>query len=47
MHGEAYVKEGLEAYEKNNQQRVLKGLLKTAQVLGYELVAKNSSPSVS
>ena len=46
-HGEAYVKEGLETYEKKSQQRMLKGLLKTAQALGYELVAKNPQKCVS
>ena len=39
-HGEAYVKQGLEAYEKKYQTRKLCALQKTAQRMGFELVPK-------
>jgi transposase len=37
-HGEAYVREGLEKYEKNYQEQRLKRLQKQAQSLGFHLV---------
>jgi transposase len=38
-HGEEYVRQGLEAYEKKYQQWRLKGLKKCAEALGFKLVA--------
>ncbi len=47
-HGEAYVRQGLEDYEKKFQERKLRALQKTATTLGFELVAKQPlAPSVS
>jgi hypothetical protein len=39
-HGEAYVRQGLDDYEKKFQKRKLHALEKTATALGFELVAK-------
>ena len=36
-HGEAYVREGLEQYEKKNQQRKLNALRKMAESLGLKV----------
>ena len=40
--GETYVSEGMEAYEKRYQERLLKNALKTARSFGYELVPKTT-----
>jgi transposase len=37
-HGEAYVRQGLEDYEKKHQDRRLKSLQKAARSLGFELI---------
>src|SRR5262249_13385210 len=37
-HGEAYVREGLEQYEKKNHQRKLKAVLKMAESLGLKVL---------
>ena len=37
-HGTAYVAQGLEEYEQQYQQRVVKSLSRKARDLGYELV---------
>jgi transposase len=37
-HGEQYVREGIEAYEKKHQQRKLNNILKTAAAMGFTLV---------
>jgi transposase len=37
-HGEQYVREGIEAYEKKHQQRKLNSLQKTASSMGFTLV---------
>lgn len=39
-HGEAYVREGLEAYEKKHRERKLKSLQKAAESCGFDLVQK-------
>ncbi|MGO8696845.1 MAG: IS110 family transposase [Limisphaerales bacterium] len=39
-HGEAYVRQGLEDYEKRHQDRKLSALKKAAIVMGFELVVK-------
>ena len=39
-HGEEYVRQGLDAYEKKFQERKLYALKKTANTLGFDLVAK-------
>jgi transposase len=39
-HGEAYVRQGMEDYEKNFQARKLSALKKTAAALGFELTIK-------
>ena len=44
-HGEAYVRAGLEDYEKKFQARKLRALEKTAQLMGFELVKKQTAPS--
>jgi transposase len=41
-HGEAYVRQGMEDYEKRHQDRKLFALKKTATTMGFELVAKQS-----
>jgi transposase len=47
-HGEAYVREGLEQYEKKNQQRKLKAVRKMAESLGLKLLEPQQlTPSVS
>lgn len=44
-HGEAYVRHGLEAYEKKFAERKLNALQKTATAMGFELVQKQTLPS--
>jgi transposase len=44
-HGEAYVRQGLEAYERKFQERKLYALRKTATALGFELIAKQQLAS--
>jgi len=44
-HGEAYVRQGLDDYEKKFQERKLSALQKTAKAFGFELVAKQALPS--
>jgi len=44
-HGEHYVQQGLEAYEKKYRQRLLHNLKKTAAALGFELTQKQQLPS--
>jgi transposase len=47
-HGEAYVRQGLEDYEKNFRERKLHGLRKAAVSMGFELVEnQQAAPSVS
>jgi len=43
-HGEAYVRTGMEAYEKKFQARKLCALQKAAKLMGFELVAKQTVP---
>jgi transposase len=44
-HGEGYVRQGLEDYEKKFQARKVSALKKTAKALGFELVEKQPLPS--
>ncbi len=44
-HGEAYVRQGLEDYEKKFKDRKLNALQKTAKTMGFELVQKQPLPS--
>jgi transposase len=44
-HGEAYVRQGMEAYEQKFQARKLAALRKTAKTMGFELVQKQSLAS--
>jgi transposase len=44
-HGETYVRQGLEDYEKKFHARKLQALQKTAAALGFELVHKQTFPS--
>jgi transposase len=44
-HGEAYVQQGLEAYENKYRERVLHNLKKTAASLGFELAQIKQSPT--
>jgi transposase len=44
-HGEAYVRQGLEAYEKQFQHRKLRALQKTAKTMGFELIPTQAVPS--
>jgi transposase len=44
-HGELYVQQGMEAYEKKYRQRLLHNLQKTAAALGFELTQKQSIAS--
>lgn len=47
-HGELYVQQGLEAYEKKYRERLLHNLKKTAASFGFELTQKQQlAPSVS
>ena len=47
-YGEAYVRQGMADYEKRFQERKLYALQKTAQVMGFQLVAKQpTTESVS
>ncbi len=47
-HGEAYVRQGMADYEKRFQERKLYALQKTANVMGFQLVAKQpTTESVS
>ena len=39
-HGEAYVRQGMENYENQYQNRKLSALKKSATAMGFELVAK-------
>jgi HPt (histidine-containing phosphotransfer) domain-containing protein len=43
-HGEHYVQQGLEAYEKKYRERLLHNLKKTAAALGLELTQKQPLP---
>ena len=44
-HGEAYVRQGIEAYEKQFQTRKLRALQKTAKTMGFELIPTQTVPS--
>lgn len=44
-HGETYVRQGLEDYEKKFKARKLNALQKTAKAMGFELVQKQALPS--
>jgi transposase len=44
-HGEAYVQQGLEAYENKYRERVLHNLKKSAASLGFELAQIKQSPT--
>lgn len=44
-HGETYVRQGMEHYEKQFQARKLYALRRTAKTLGFELVPKQTLPS--
>lgn len=44
-HGEAYVRQGMEDYEKKFQERKLYALKKTAKLMGFDLVAKEQAAS--
>jgi len=46
-HGEAYVRQGLEDYEKKFQTRKLNALQKAAKAMGFELISKPISHAVS
>ena len=46
-YGEAYVAEGMEAYEQRYRQRLLQNMIKTAKAFGYELVPKVTEAGVS
>ena len=47
-HGEAYVREGIEQYEKKNQERKLKAVRKMAESLGLKILEPQElAPSVS
>jgi hypothetical protein len=46
-HGEAYVRQGLEDYEKKFQARKLNALQKAAKAMGFELISKPISHPVS
>jgi transposase len=41
-HGEAYVREGMEQYEKKYQERKLKHLQRNAELLGFQLVQRQA-----
>jgi transposase len=43
-HGEAYVRAGMEEYEKKFRERKLHALQKTAKLMGFELVQKQAVP---
>lgn len=44
-HGEAYVRHGLETYEKQFHARKLRALQKSAKIMGFELVPTQTVPS--
>lgn len=44
-HGEAYVRQGLEDYERKFQERKLSALKKTAVLMGFDLVARHQAAS--
>jgi transposase len=44
-HGEAYVRQGMEDYERKFQERKMYALKKTAKLMGFELVALQAAPS--
>ncbi len=44
-HGETYVRQGMEDYEKKFQARKLAALQRTAKIMGFELVPKQTLPS--
>ena len=44
-HGEAYVRQGMEEYEKNFRARKLYALQKAAKTMGFELVPNQTLPS--
>ena len=44
-HGEAYVRQGIEAYEKQFQTRKLRALKKAAKTMGFELIPTQTVPS--
>jgi transposase len=43
-HGETYVRQGMEDYEKKFQARKLQALQKTAKAMGFQLIATQSVP---
>jgi transposase len=45
-HGEAYVRQGLEDYEKKFAARKLNALQKTAKAMGFDLIQKQSLPEL-
>jgi hypothetical protein len=47
-HGENYVRQGLEDYERKFQERKMHGLKKAAMMMGFDLVPKQATtPAVS
>ena len=46
-HGEAYVTQGLQDYEKKFQERKIKALKRTALAMGFNLIPQQITPSVS
>ena len=44
-HGEAYVRQGMQAYEEQFRARKLQALQKTAKIMGFQLVPKQSLPA--
>lgn len=44
-HGDTYVRQGMEDYEKRFQERKLNALKKTAKAMGLELIPKQTLPS--
>jgi transposase len=44
-HGEAYVRQGLDAYEKKFRERKLYALRRSAMAMGFDLTVKNQLPS--
>jgi transposase len=44
-HGEAYVRQGMEDYERKFQERKMYALRKTAKLMGFELIALQSNAS--
>jgi transposase len=44
-HGEAYVRQGMEAYEKQFHDRKLRALQKAAKTMGFQLIPSQPSPA--